>query len=89
MLSTDLTRDECLLVIVLATKAFTELTGDPAMVAPRMELESIIQKMMVQATTGEAAYVNPDWPPRACDHCGKEYHGPAVFCSLTCALAEA
>jgi hypothetical protein len=26
---------------------------------------------------------------RACDHCGKPYHGPAVYCSFACALADA
>ncbi len=89
MAETDLTRDECLLVIVLATKAATEIAGDPAMDAPRAELESIIQKMMFQATTGEAAYIDPSWPERACDNCHKIYRGPAVYCSLTCALADA
>ena len=28
-------------------------------------------------------------PERACDHCGKLYRGPAVYCSLACALADA
>jgi hypothetical protein len=27
--------------------------------------------------------------PRACDHCGATYRGPAVYCSLECALADA
>jgi hypothetical protein len=28
-------------------------------------------------------------PERACDHCQRPYRGPAVYCSLTCALADA
>lgn len=28
-------------------------------------------------------------PERKCDHCAKPYAGPAVFCSLRCALAAA
>lgn len=34
-------------------------------------------------------YVNARFPERPCDKCGKPYRGPAVYCSLTCALADA
>lgn len=37
----------------------------------------------------EAAYRNERWPERLCDHCQKPYRGPAVYCSLECALADA
>lgn len=37
----------------------------------------------------EAAYSAPGYPPRRCDRCGQGYVGPAVYCSLTCALADA
>lgn len=35
------------------------------------------------------AYRDDRFPERACDRCGKLYRGPAVYCSLTCALADA
>ena len=25
---------------------------------------------------------------RACDHCGKSYRGPAVYCSFECTVAD-
>lgn len=34
------------------------------------------------------AYRDPSLPERACDYCGKTYRGPAVYCSLECALAD-
>lgn len=34
------------------------------------------------------AYHDPKCPPRACDHCGKTYQGPAVYCSFDCAIAN-
>jgi hypothetical protein len=37
----------------------------------------------------EAAYHNDRFPARGCDFCGKTYNGPAVYCSLSCALADA
>ncbi len=36
-----------------------------------------------------ASYHNPTFPPRQCLHCGTDYTGPAVYCSLDCALADA
>lgn len=35
-----------------------------------------------------AAYHNTDYPERWCDRCGQLYQGPAVYCSLACALAD-
>lgn len=34
-------------------------------------------------------YEDVSYPARECDHCGKTYRGPAVYCSLECALADA
>jgi hypothetical protein len=34
-------------------------------------------------------YYDPKFAARDCDHCGKSYQGPAVYCSLVCALADA
>jgi len=35
------------------------------------------------------AYRDRRFPERSCDHCGKPYQGPAVYCSIDCALADA
>lgn len=40
-------------------------------------------------TAGAAAYHNDSYPERACDRCKRPYRGPAVYCSLACALADA
>lgn len=37
----------------------------------------------------DASYHDPTCPPRNCDKCGKVYTGPAVYCSLECAVADA
>jgi hypothetical protein len=34
-------------------------------------------------------YRNENCQKRDCDFCGKPYRGPAVYCSLECALADA
>lgn len=34
-------------------------------------------------------YFDAACPPRRCDHCGRFYKGPAVYCSLGCAQADA
>jgi hypothetical protein len=36
-----------------------------------------------------AAYRDDAYPERQCDYCGRLYRGPAVYCSLDCALADA
>ena len=36
-----------------------------------------------------AKYRNENCRQRNCDHCGKPYRGPAVYCSLQCALDDA
>lgn len=41
------------------------------------------------AAAAEAAYSDPSFPERECDHCGQLYQGPAIYCSLGCALADA
>ena len=35
------------------------------------------------------SYTDPSCPPRACDHCGRSYRGPGVYCCLSCTLADA
>jgi hypothetical protein len=37
----------------------------------------------------EASYHDTHYPQRYCDHCDNPYTGPAVFCSLRCAVAAA
>jgi phosphoenolpyruvate-protein kinase (PTS system EI component) len=36
-----------------------------------------------------AAYQDPRFSERVCDKCGKRYRGPAVYCSIECAEADA
>jgi hypothetical protein len=36
-----------------------------------------------------AAYRDDKFEPELCHHCGVEYRGPALYCSLTCAIADA
>jgi hypothetical protein len=37
----------------------------------------------------EAAYRDDACDERPCDYCGTIYRGPAVYCRLACALADA
>jgi hypothetical protein len=41
------------------------------------------------AQKARSAYRDDSFPERACDRCGKNYRGPAVYCSLECATADA
>jgi hypothetical protein len=41
------------------------------------------------ADRAEAAYFDESYPERLCDYCGKPYRGPAVYCALRCAIADA
>ena len=36
-----------------------------------------------------SAYVDISFQERPCDRCGNLYRGPAVYCSLACAIADA
>jgi hypothetical protein len=35
------------------------------------------------------AYHDPAYPARTCESCGKSYTGPAIYCSLRCAVEDA
>ena len=37
----------------------------------------------------EDVYRDPSFSERECDRCGRPYRGPAVYCSLECAIADA
>jgi hypothetical protein len=37
----------------------------------------------------QRAYHDERCLERSCDHCGQPYKGPAVYCSPSCALADA
>jgi hypothetical protein len=39
--------------------------------------------------SADDAYRDVRLEERVCDRCGKPYRGPAVYCSLACALADA
>lgn len=53
--------------------------------------EEIIRMMAAlgELRMHEALYIDERFDERACDHCGKPYRGPAVYCSLKCAQADA
>ena len=36
-----------------------------------------------------ASYHDDSYPERNCDYCQRPYRGPAVYCRLECALADA
>jgi hypothetical protein len=36
-----------------------------------------------------ASYIDASYPTRFCDHCSRPYCGPALYCSLECAVADA
>lgn len=53
-------------------------------------LRKALPPMPDRATAfARSSYHNDDYPERLCDRCGKTYRGPAVYCSLECALADA
>jgi hypothetical protein len=35
-----------------------------------------------------ASYEDKSFPQRSCDHCKRLYQGPAVYCSIECAIAD-
>lgn len=37
----------------------------------------------------ERSYLDERCEPRLCDRCGRSYRGPAIYCSLQCAVADA
>lgn len=51
-----------------------------------METDARVIEIVARA---RASYNDTRWPVRACDRCEKDYQGPAVYCSLDCALADA
>ena len=74
----------------------------PSFVCPHCGAESFNPNDIAQRYCGRChAFIVDDWPPspeaycdesfgeRACDFCGRLYRGPAVYCSLECAMAHA
>lgn len=43
----------------------------------------------VSIARAKDAYHDASYPKRHCDRCSREYTGPAVYCSLNCALEDA
>lgn len=55
-----------------------------------MLMAKLLPPLPFRATAfARAAYQDDSCPERACDRCGKVYRGPAVYCSLECALEDA
>jgi Family of unknown function (DUF6166) len=55
----------------------------------REDIAGWLATVQAPAAGVAAAYSDPSCPERACDYCGKPYRGPAVYCSLECATADA
>jgi hypothetical protein len=77
-------------------------SSPPSFVCPRCGAQSFNPNDIRERYCGRChAFIVDEWPPspeayrdesfdeRACDLCGKPYRGPAVYCSLECALADA
>jgi len=47
------------------------------------------ETMIISECGAEASYRDDTFEPRKCDKCGELYRGPAVYCSMRCALADA
>jgi len=64
---------------------------DPAWAAWEISALRHCLRELRSATKGEndAAYRDDACDERPCDYCGKIYRGPAVYCRLACALADA
>jgi hypothetical protein len=56
----------------------------PAMIATPQD-----ERWRLARERARSAYRDDRYEERACDHCAKLYRGPAVYCSLECALADA
>jgi hypothetical protein len=50
---------------------------------------SISLNLLIAALQFDDLGIMPVGQERAYYHCGKPYRGPAVYCSLACALADA
>lgn len=54
------------------------------------KLQSMLPPLPYRATEfARAAYRDDSYQERDCDHCGKPFRGPAIYCSLECAVADA
>lgn len=66
--------------------------ANPEMSADDSEamLRRILPPLPDRATDfARASYRDDSYPERLCDHCRTPYRGPAVYCTLECALADA
>ena len=67
------------------------LAHDPAQIAGALidAAERAVTAGLILTGLTPSPYVDPSCPERACDRCERLYRGPAVYCSLSCALADA
>lgn len=68
--------------------------GDPVIVAamqrpPSARAWRTKTPCPVDLLPARLAYHDPAEPERACEHCGQPYRGPAEYCSIECADADA
>lgn len=70
--------------------AITVIDPDASMDEAVRVVTSLLPPLPERLTSfARASYHDDGFPARACDHCGRIYRGPAVYCSLRCALDDA
>lgn len=53
------------------------------------DASSLVKKTDMGLFAAHARYKDERFPERDCDRCGRPYRGPAVYCSLGCAVDDA
>jgi hypothetical protein len=70
--------------------AITVTDPDLSMDEAERFVSSLLPPLPDRTTTfARASYRDDSFPERECDNCGKNYRGPAVYCSFECAIADA
>ena len=67
--------------------ALRDAMGRIWLLAGRLNDQEAIE--LLQFVSARASYRDDAWIGRSCEHCGQPYNGPAVYCSLQCAQADA
>ena len=74
-------------------RSHTEAFFLPSVSAPTISDEDYnalhVRKEELEKEFPDLPYSDESYPERQCDHCGNKYRGPAVYCSLYCALNDA
>jgi hypothetical protein len=72
------------------TFVVTIIDADGSLDAGERLIRELLPPLPERTTAfARAAYRDDSFPARLCDRCGTPYRGPAVYCSLECAVADA